>query len=953
MPTAKVGKLVNTTFMKTLFYSFLFVLISLSASAQKGTIAGTVNDGQLNDILPFANIVIQGTTIGTTSDFDGKYSLEIAPGIYTVEYSFVGYTTQQISEVEVKANATTLVDVTLSGASLDEVVITTTARQNTEQSVLNLQKKSVQLLDGLSLESIKKSGASNVASAVRNVPGVSIQGGKYVYVRGLGDRYTKSILNGVDVPGLDPDRNTLQLDIFPSSILENIIVVKSSTADQPADFTGGVVDIVTKDIPSRKESSASIGVGYNPNFHFNSDYIKNDPSGTDFLGYDSGDRSNPFNPNQEFVFPLSAPNTAEFLANQVIPTLAAQRDNSGADFNFSYTLGNSYDVGDNKLGYLASISYRNETTYFDDYVDGQQYRKDVDPTVLELNADRTQQGERGENNVLVSALGGLTYKTDQSKYRFNVLHIQNGESGASVLRQTNRVNNSNSIKKDILIYTDRSITNFLLSGKHTNEDASWTTEWKVSPTISNVDDKDFRTTPFKINDENGIFTIEPSESGDATRFFRELDEINIASKLDLTRKHQLFEKEAKLKFGGAFTYKQRDFVTTRFSTPFINLNSSVLNGDPDALFGQFAFDAESESGFYVRQDSNENDSFESNINVGALYVSEELRPTSWFTAILGLRFEKFDLNYTGQDQLGNVFDNEKVLDKSDLFPSANLIFDLTEDGDKKLRASYSRTTARPSFKEASLAQIFDPIENILFIGNIDLQPTYINNLDLRYEVYGNSEKKFGVGDFLALSGFYKSFKDPIELTFFATATGQVTPRNLGDATVIGAEIELRKNLGFVGLNGFSLNVNYSLIDSDETYNEDERLLRENLLRDGQTLDSGRVLQGQSPFLLNAGIAFESEDSSWKSGLFYNVQGKTLQIVGAGEIADVYTLPFNDLKFNLSKSFGEDQNQTITFKAGNLLNDDRESVFESFGAQDQLYSKWSPGQDFSLGYSFKF
>ena len=227
----------NTTFMKTLFYSFLFVLISLSASAQKGTIAGTVNDGQLNDILPFANIVIQGTTTGTTSDFDGKYTLEVAPGIYTVEYSFVGYTTQQISEVEVKANATTLVDVTLSGASLDEVVITTTARQNTEQSVLNLQKKSVQLLDGLSLESIKKSGASNVASAVRNVPGVSIQGGKYVYVRGLGDRYTKSILNGVDVPGLDPDRNTLQLDIFPSSILENIIVVKSSTADQPADFT--------------------------------------------------------------------------------------------------------------------------------------------------------------------------------------------------------------------------------------------------------------------------------------------------------------------------------------------------------------------------------------------------------------------------------------------------------------------------------------------------------------------------------------------------------------------------------------------------------------------------------------------------------------------------------------------------------------------------------------------
>lgn len=943
----------NYNIMKTVLYSLLLLLSAITANSQTGIIAGTINDGQLNDILPFANVIVQGTTKGTTSDFDGKYTLEIAPGTYVIEFSFVGYNTQQISEVIVTENNTTNLDVTLSGASLDEVIITSTSRQNTEQSVLNLQKKSVQLLDGLSLESIKKSGASNVAAAVKNIPGVSVQGGKYVYVRGLGDRYTKTILNGVDVPGLDPDRNTLQLDIFPSSILENIIVVKSSTADQPADFTGGVVDIVTKDIPNGKETSASIGLGYNPNFHFNDSYISNESSGTDFLGYDNGQRTNPFNENQVFDFPTNAPNTASFLAGRLNPVLAAQRENSGADFNLSFTTGNSYDVGDNKLGYLASVSYRNETTYYDDYVDGQRFRKDTDASIFELNTDRTQQGERGENNVLISALGGLSYKTDNSKYRLNVLHIQNGESGASLLSQTNRIDNSNTIKKDILIYTERALTNVLLSGKHTNEDATWTTEWKLSPTFSRVDDKDFRTTPFLVNDEDGSFTISPSESGDASRFFRNLDEINLAGKLDVTRKHELFAKDAKFKFGAAYTYKQRDFKTVRFATPFRNFNSALLNGDPNAILGQNIYNPDSDSGFFVRRDSNDNDQYDSNINVGALYVSEELRPASWFTAIVGLRFEKFDLIYTGQDQQGNVFNDERILDKADLFPSANLIFDLNEDGNKKIRASYSRTTARPSFKEASLAQIFNPIENELFIGNINLQPTYINNLDLRYEIYGASDKKFNIGDFAAISGFYKSFKDPIELTFFAEATGQVTPRNLGDANVIGAEIELRKNLDFIGLNNFSLNVNYSIIESDEIYNEDERLLRENLLRDGETLDSGRVLQGQSPFLLNAGIAFESEDSAWKSSLSYNVQGKTLQIVGAGEIADVYTLPFNDLKFNISKSFGEDQNQTITFKAGNLLNDDRESVFQSYKAEDQLYSKWSPGQDFSLSYSFKF
>lgn len=939
--------------MKTLIYSFFLLATAISLQAQTGTIAGTVNDGQLNDILPFANILVQGTTKGTTSDFDGKYTLDVEPGTYVIEFSFVGYTTQQISEVVVKEGSTTVLDVTLSGASLDEVVITTTARKNTEQSVLNLQRKSVQLLDGLSLESIKKSGASNVASAVRNVPGVSVQGGKYVYVRGLGDRYTKTILNGVDVPGLDPDRNTLQLDIFPSSLLENIIVVKSSTADQPADFTGGVVDIVTKDIPNGKQSSASIGLGYNPDFHFNSNYITNESSGTDFLGFDDGLRSNPFNENQEFNFPTTTPNTAEFLAGRLNPTLAAARENSGADMSLSFTTGNSYDVGDNKLGFLASVSYKNETTYYDDYVDGQRFRKDTDPSVFELNTDRTQQGERGENNVLISALGGLSYKTDRSKYRFNVLHIQNGESGASLLTQTNRIDNSNTIKKDVLIYTERGLTNLFFSGKHTNEDASWTTEWKLSPTFSNVDDKDFRTTPFLINEDSGDFIISPSESGDASRFFRELDEINVASKLDLTRKHQLFEKDAKLKFGGAFTYKQRDFATIRFSTPFRNFDSTLLNGDPNAILGQYAYSATDDSGFFVRQDSNENDSYDSNINIAALYASEEFRPSSWFTAIVGLRAEKFDLIYTGQDQNGNIFDEEKILDKFDLFPSANLIFDMNEESAQKLRASFARTTARPSFKEASLAQIFNPIENELFIGNINLQPTYINNFDLRYEIYGEEEKKFGLGDFLALSGFYKKFKDPIELTFFAEATGQVTPRNLGDAEVYGVELELRKSLDIIGLDNFSLNLNTSIIESNETYNEDELILRQALLKDGEDLGDGRVLQGQSPYLLNAGIAYESKESGWKSGLFYNVQGKTLEIVAAGEIADVYTLPFNDLKFNLSKSFGEDQNQTITFKAGNLLNDDRESVFQSFGAQDQLYSKWSPGQDFSLSYSFKF
>lgn len=941
--------------------NILFVLFSMFAInlslAQTGSVAGIINDGEYNDVLAFANVIVKGTQTGTTSDFDGKYSLNLAPGTYTLQFSFVGYQTKEITEVVIAANQTITLDVTLnaSAGQLDEVVVTATARQNTEASVLSIQKNSVTLMDGLSLETIKKTGASDVASAVQSVPGVSVQGGKFVYVRGLGDRYTKSILNGMEVPGLDPDRNTLQLDIFPSQILENIIVTKSATADQPADFTGGVVDIVTKDIPTRAEYSVSLGLGYNSDFHFNKDYLTGDKSNTDILGFDDGLRDNPIPTAQVIPLPQQNGGAVRTLTQRFNPVMAAQREQSFMNTNFAITAGNQYEIGNDKLGYLASISYRNETKYYDEYINGQIYRKDeADKSNFELLADRMQNGELGNNNVLISGLAGLTYKTEKSKYRFNVLHIQNGESEAGIFRLRNFIISSNNIKKDNLTYVQRSITNGLLSGSHTlGGDNQWNIDWKLSPSLARIDDKDFRVTPFKIttNAETGeeTYTIEPSESGDASRFFRSLEEIDLAGKLDIGKEHTLFGFDAKTKIGGAFTYKQRDFEVIKYSLPVLNFPTAILGGDPDQLLvSENIYNPATSSGVYVRQDTNKSDSYSSEIRVAAGYLSEEFKVANWFNAVLGVRFEKFDLIYTGQNQNGTQLVNATVLEKSDFFPSANLIFDLDEDADQKIRTSFSRTTARPSFKEASLAEIFDPISSTTFIGNIALQPTYINNFDLRYEKYGDA------GDFFALSGFFKSFKDPIELSFIRRAYGQYTPLNLGDAKVFGGEVEIRKNLGFItGLQNIDFNLNLSLIESQQDFSEDERQGRLDNLRTGETLDDYRPLQGQSPYLINLGLNYKEEKSGWQGGVFYNTQGKTLQIVGAGDVADVYTLPFHNIKLNLSKTFGENKNSTVTLKFDNIMDDSIESVYQSFGAEDQIYSKWNPGQEISLGYTIKF
>lgn len=934
--------------MKSIF-TLAFVTVSLWLSAQTGTLTGTMIDGEFNDVLPFASAVVQGTTTGVSSDFDGKYILELAPGTYTMEYSFVGYQTVVISDVVIVADKETVVDVTLQGAGLETVVITTTVKKNTETAVLQAQKQSAAVMDGLSSQSIKSTGASNVAAAVKAIPGVSITGGKYVYVRGLGDRYTKTILNGVDVPGLDPDRNALQLDIFPAGLLENLQVMKSATASQPADFTGGVVNIITRDLPSREEYSVGMSVGLNPEQHMTSDYLDYENSGTDFLGFDDGQRDRPIDREQNVPSPNQNPFISEALTQRLSRNLAAQRQAAQPNFGFSFTGGNSYKLeNDKRLGVLASINYKNDTDYYDDFVTGQVYRKNEDVSVNELRTDRLQQGELGANNVLLTAMAGVSLKSDQSKYRFNALHVQNGERTASILRRENLIDVINVINADVLTYTQRSVTNLFLGGEHRNEEGDWKVDWRVSPSLAIVRDKDLRSTPFQVL-ENGTEVITPSESGNPLRIWRDLEEYSLPGKVDFTRKHTLFGSEAKFDFGAAYTYKNREFKSKQYAIAFAGgFQTDVFNGNPDEVLNPaFILDPDTGVGTFVREDSSLSDNFDSKASIAAVYAQDEFNLSARFKAVVGLRFEKYDLSYTGQRQDGLEFDNEKFLDKADFFPSANLIYDLDEEGDMKVRVGYSRTTARPSFKEASIAEIFDPVSQQFFIGNRDIQPTYIQNLDTRFELYGEGSEYF------AVSAFYKSFKDPIELSFIREARNQFTPLNLGDAKVFGAEIEIRRNLDFLGMPAFSLNANASFIESRQRFSEDEEEARTDNLRDGESLDDNRQLQGQAPYLANIGLTYNNEDAGFLANLSYNSQGRTLEIVGNADVPDVYTLPFHSMNFNLSKVFGDEGEYTVGFKATNLLNDDIESVYESFGTSDQLYSRRSPNQEFSLSLGYKF
>ena len=953
---------------------FLNLILFSQILFSQSKITGKVIDEEFNETMPFANVLVKGTLNGVSTDFDGNYTIIVEPGTYTLVFSFVGYNAKEITDIIVKEDEVYELNVNLSPAStgLEEHVVEVSAKKNTEEALLSIQKKSARLMDGLSSENFKKVGAGDLANAVKRAPGVSLQGGKYVYVRGLGDRYTKSILNGVDIPGLDPDRNTIQMDIFPTNILDNVQIFKSATADMPADFTGGIVNIITKDFPTKKYLNVSVSSSYNPTMHFNNDYLNYDGGNTDFLGFDDGTRSLPLpysltnyvgntiqnlNPNDNLngnLPNLSSDdiNRINTISNSFNPNMSAVRAMSGMNFGFGLSTGNQFEVGEkkNKIGLFSALSYKNSTEFYEN-AQNNYFNRNNDLSVFELDTNRTQKGDLGINNVIISGLAGLSYKTKYSKYSLNVLHIQNGESKAGIFRQQTRFSDFIDLNKHNLEYTERSITNFQLAGSHTDEDLKWKTEWKISPTLSKIHDKDIRTTTFQ--DEGGVFSFQ--ENTEPKRIWRYLNEINLVSRLDFTRNYKLFDEKAKLKFGAFSFFKSRDFSIAQFSvssTYTSNDDWLNYNGEPDNIFSQDnLYSTNNPNGTFINPNTTiieGSRKFNSQKTNFAGYISNEVKLFKVLRAVLGLRVEKFDMYYTGKNTQGSlIYTNENVINKLDLFPSANFIYQLSEDAN--LRTSYSRTTARPSFKEASIAEIYDPLSNMTFIGNIDIKPSYIQNLDLRYEFFGKNAQLF------ALSGFYKAFKDPIEITYYESAPSNFTPRNLGSANVFGVELEIRKDFKFISpkLKNFNININASYIESRLAIGVSEYNLRLEGLRDGETINETRPLQGQSPFLVNTGISYDNYDKGVQAGLFYNVQGKTLEIVGTGFYPDVYSMPFHSLNFNLNKTFGEERNTALNFRITNILGDHKESFFQSFEAADQYFSFRDPGRSFTFGFSYKF
>jgi len=954
-----------------LTFSTLFV--SAILFSQNGFIRGTVYDDATGEYLPGVTIYIEGSTIGTLTDLDGKFSLSVDPGIYDLRVSFISYETQVISGLEVKAGEVALFEnlrLKETAVELTEITITAQAVRNTEAAMLTMKRKSANVIDGISAVNFRKIGDSDAAASIKRVSGVSVEGGKYVFVRGLGDRYTKTILNGVDIPGLDPDRNTLQMDIFPTNIIDNIVVYKTFTADLPADFTGGVIDITTKDFPEELKGNVSVGLGYNPDFHFNSNYLTYKGGKTDWLGFDDGTRDIPATEDIPFFSEAASdpdgPKAARYreILESFNPNLAAYEQMSLMDYSLGLSLGNQKAGEKVTWGYIFSLSYKSETEFYTDAEFG-RYGLNEDINVSEMTMREFQIGDYGVSSVLISGLAGVAMKTKNTKIRLDMMHLQNGESKAGIFDYTS--NDQGAIFYGFqhnLEYSQRSLTNLMLHGKHSFPVSRWEIEWKLSPTLSRIADPDIRFTRYE--DRDGTWSI-GTEVGFPERIWRDLEEINGAGKLDIAKGFDFLGQKAEVKFGGSYVYKQRDFIIRNYA---LNIRNMPLTGDPDELFrpenlwpregvvsSGTTYDAP-----FIPDNPNQ---YDANINSMAGYATLDISPFSKLKTILGVRFENYVQRYTGQDQQKEkVLDNAKVLDNTGLFPSLNLIYGITDK--MNLRFSYTKTIARPSFKELSFAEIYDPVSSRTFIGGLftdedkeagevywdgNLVSTNIHNMDLRYEVFLEG------GQMFSLSGFYKKFLKPIEIVQYATQAGSFQPRNVGDGEVYGAELEFRVSLKFIAESmrnfNFSSNVTYTYSRVELSNIEYESRIEN--ARTGQTVEKFRDMAGQAPFIINAGLGYDGgEQGFWQgveAGIYYNVQGSTLVFVGIVDRPDIYSVPFHSLNFNASKSLGKDDRWRIGFKVENLLMDKKESVFKSYEAEDQYFTRLNPGIDFKITISY--
>ncbi|MEM7660032.1 MAG: TonB-dependent receptor, partial [Bacteroidota bacterium] len=772
----------------------LLLLTSHSVFSHTGTIRGKVSNGSTGEVLQGATIrLLDGATVkgGAYSDLEGAFTIKAPVGTYSLIISYISFLSDTIESVSIAANEVGIYEsLLMEESSVREdlaVEIIGKRSEASEVAFLVKKQKSINAIDGVTFDLVQRTGDANAAAAVQRVVGVSIEGGKYVYVRGLGDRYSKTMLNGAELPGLDPNRNTVQMDIFPSNLIDNIVVYKNFTPNLPGSFTGGLVDVRTKDFPARFTMRLSASTSFNTQASLNDDFLTDEKYSGEAFGFANSTRALPAYIQDELGgrLPQRLPATRDELETIGIPMAEATRsfetglqpirETSGLNQRYELSFGNQHQLGNRPIGYIASISYRRNFNYFSGGNRNQYGLPSVNSELLDPQAILT--GERGEDETLMGGLIKVSYKPfDKHKFSVNVMRNQSGTTTAELFRGPFFSSGGDIfLETRMTSFTERFINVFQAQGDHVF--GKLKADWIVSRSDVSQDEPDLRffaneienvgspDSSFNINNGNGY--------SNPLRFFRNLQENNLDARLNFSLEMPGINTTNKgaIRFGGAYTQKDREFTERRYEV-VKGKDATAFNGDVDAYLSeenliQVPLDEQGDpivreffEGMHYIDATRVTNLFEATQTIVAGYAMAELPIGNRLKTIIGARYEGTDAEIFPRDtsllsDLRDTIPTAGTLVLDDILPSASLIYSLTDQ--MNLRAGYSRTLARPSVVELSPFQRLPYIGGPDYIGNPTLERTLIDNVDLRWEWF------FDITDLVSVSAFYKNFQNPIGL----------------------------------------------------------------------------------------------------------------------------------------------------------------------------------------------
>jgi outer membrane receptor protein involved in Fe transport len=905
----------------------LLTMCAVQARAANGTINGTVLDSQTGRPVPGVAIAINGQSgSNSLTDSDGRFAFSLSPGTYSLRFSAPNYASVDLVNIEVKPGAVTEASTVLSNLSIRttvEVVEKVGAVEATAEAMLNERKLSPVVSDGIGREELAAGTASDAAGSLQKVTGVSVVGGGFVYVRGLGERYSATQLNGAVVPTTEPEKRVVPLDLFPAGLIESIKIVKTYSPDLPAEFSGGLVQMQTIEFPAQKVFNISVKSGFNTATTFGR--FLTYPGGTgDFFGFGSGSRGLPAAiPRDARLFPGRFTKTELQTFGQAFSDIwqPTAVDSARPAVDWSATGGGTFG----RIGLVGAFSFSNKPQLQSEV---QRYLRQGagEPIVFTEYPDFN---EYSENARLGAVFNAAIRLTPNHKIIFRSTFTHDAEKTAREFSGYDGGVDSY-LSAERLRYVERSLFSTGVEGDHSFPGLrNSLVHWQFTYSDSSRDEPDLREVIRNLLPDGRYVFAASGSSG--IRFFSDLQDRIYEPQADYSVPFFKGSVSGLFKTGVRMTFRRRDFEARRFQYAPQQLTTLDLFLPSDQLFAAGNIRP---SGFQINEFTRGTDSYSAEMNIYAGYAMVDLALSGRLRIEGGIRFEDAEQVVTTVDnRVPNAVPVKAGLQNRDPVPAINAIYALT--GRQNFRISYSRTVSRPDFRELSPFDFNNILGGFVTQGNPELKRATIDNYDARWEWFP------GGNQLVAASFFAKTFNNPIEQTIVPSNDLRETFVNAKAARNIGVELEFRRSLAMFTprLREFGVGANFTFVDSNiEIQPEDATIIT----------SQSRPLLGQSRYIANAVLQWTRPKWHSDAKFFANYVSRRLSDVGTFQLPDIYQEGNAYLDFVYQYSLGERGQWAVRFEGENLGDNDYRWTQGNFVQRD-----YRLGRTFQVGLSYSF